>query len=153
MNIYEYLVHMAEYDGIERLVTGAMIINNNNEVFLARRKEDDFLGGNYELPGGKMEEGETLYDTLVRETKEETNLNISKVLCYIDYKDYLSSSGKKTRLYNFAVKVSNASDVILNEYDEYKWININDIESFNDNIFANVKRTIMLYNLDSKENL
>ena len=151
MNIYEYLEKIAKEDGIERFVTGAMIINDNNEVFLAKRQEDDFLGGYYELPGGKMEQDETLYNTLVRETKEETNLEISKVICYIDYKDYISSKGKKTRLFNFAVKVSNPNDVILNEYDEYKWININEIENINDdNIFPNVKRTIMLYKLNKE---
>ena len=54
-------------------------------------------------------------------------------------------------MFNFAVKVSNPNDVILNEYDEYKWININDIANINDdNIFPNVKRTIMLYKLNKE---
>jgi mutator protein MutT len=53
---------------------GCLIFNKNNEVLLQKRS-DDGLWGN---PGGSMDIGETCEDTVIREIKEETGLNILK---------------------------------------------------------------------------
>ena len=50
---------------------GVLIFNQKGEVLLQKRS-DDGLWGN---PGGAMELGETIYDTIIRETKEETGHN------------------------------------------------------------------------------
>lgn len=52
MNFYDFLEANAKADGIERLVVGAIITNEKGEIFLAKRKADDFMGGIYEIPGG-----------------------------------------------------------------------------------------------------
>ncbi len=52
---------------------GVLIFNQKGEVLLQKRS-DDGLWGN---PGGAMELGETIYDTIIRETKEETNLDLN----------------------------------------------------------------------------
>lgn len=150
MNFYECLEKNAVNDGVDRLVVGAIITNENGEIFLAKRKQDDFMGGFYEIPGGNAEKGEGIYSTLLREIKEETNLNIEKVLSYIDYFDYKTNSGKKCRQFNFKVVVSNNS-IVLTEHDSYKWISLNDIEK-EDNISPEVKHTLLVYkfNEDSK---
>ena len=55
MNFYEYLEKRLKKDGIKKIVVGAIIVNDNNEVLLVRRKQDDFMGGFYEIPGGNSE--------------------------------------------------------------------------------------------------
>jgi mutator protein MutT len=54
--------------------SGCLIFNENNEVLLQKRS-DDGLWGN---PGGSMDIGESCEDTVIREIKEETGLNILK---------------------------------------------------------------------------
>ena len=71
------------------------------------RKTDDFMGGIDELPSGNMEKGENIYAALIREVKEETNLDIVNVKSYIGSFDYISGSGKKARQYNFVLDVKN----------------------------------------------
>ena len=61
------------------------------------RKIDDFMGGIDELPSGNMEKGENIYAALIREVKEETNLDIVNVKSYIGSFDYISGSGKKSK--------------------------------------------------------
>lgn len=51
----------------------ACIINDNNEILLQRRREENEWG----LPGGAMELGESAEETLRREIKEETGLEIT----------------------------------------------------------------------------
>lgn len=142
MSNYNYLIEQAEKDNIEKHVVGAIILNDKNEVLIMSRKSDDFMGGIDELPSGNMEKNETIEMALKREVKEETNLELQEIICYINSFDYISGSGKKARQYNFAIKVG-SGEIILTEHDEYKWQDIDQIEE-NNNITNEVKECIKL---------
>ena len=45
-------------------------------VLIAQRKDDAHQGGRWEFPGGKCETGEAPADCAVRETREETGLDV-----------------------------------------------------------------------------
>ena len=51
------------------VVLGVLV--KEDMVLISRRKRRDRLGGEWELPGGRKEPGETNFDTLRRELKEE----------------------------------------------------------------------------------
>lgn len=53
-----------------RVVAAAVIIEDGR-LFLARRPPGDNLAGMWELPGGKVEVGETPQECLARELREE----------------------------------------------------------------------------------
>ena len=57
-------------------VVGAIIENNNNEIFCALRSPEMTLPNYWEFPGGKVEENETPQEALAREIKEEFNCEI-----------------------------------------------------------------------------
>ncbi len=143
MNIENLLENKAKQDGIEKIVVGGVITNQNNEVLILRRKSDDFMGGIDELPSGKLELEETIFNGLIREIKEETNLDVDKILGYIDFFDYISGSGKKSRQYNFWVKTKSTSDIKLTEHDEYKWLSLQDCLN-NKNITDKTKDSIYI---------
>ena len=46
----------------------------NGKVLITRRKPEGLLGGLWEFPGGKIQNGEKAKDACTREIKEETNL-------------------------------------------------------------------------------
>lgn len=54
----------------------AAILRRNSRVLLAKRPPKGLLGGMWEFPGGKVEEGETLQACLEREIMEETGSKI-----------------------------------------------------------------------------
>ncbi len=126
MEIEDLLKDKAKEDGIEKIVVGGIITNKNNEVLILRRKVDDFLGGIDELPSGNLEPEESIFEGLIREIKEETNLDVDKICGYIDSFDYISGSGKKARQYNFWVKTKSTEEVKLTEHDEYKWLKLDE---------------------------
>jgi A/G-specific adenine glycosylase len=57
-------------------VAAAMIWNERGEVLIAQRPMDGLLGGLWEFPGGKQEDGETLAECLRREIREELGIEI-----------------------------------------------------------------------------
>lgn len=51
---------------------------NATRILLMRRKATGFHDGEYELPGGHLEENEDLFDAMIREAKEEILLDLKK---------------------------------------------------------------------------
>src|SRR5687768_11349383 len=59
------------------IVVAAIIINKNKLLCVQRKAHKyDYISYKYEFPGGKVEDGETYEEALIREIKEELNLFI-----------------------------------------------------------------------------
>jgi 8-oxo-dGTP diphosphatase len=114
-------------DGVTHFATGIAIFRDG-KLLVARREVNDYLGGVYELPGGGVDEGETITEGAIRETYEETGLVVAKVLGTFEGFDYRTNSKPKVRQINFKVEVE-PGDVKLepNEHDDYQWITEDEI--------------------------
>ena len=60
-----------------KIVVAIALVNDENEILLSRRPESKHLSGLWEFPGGKVEEGETPRRALIREVKEELNIDVN----------------------------------------------------------------------------
>lgn len=58
-------------------VTAGVIRRADGRVLIAQRKLDAMLGGLWEFPGGKCQDGETLPECLCREVREELGITIA----------------------------------------------------------------------------
>ncbi|MBF6454430.1 NUDIX domain-containing protein [Nocardia cyriacigeorgica] len=116
----EDLTTEAERDGVQQLVVGA-VVEHDGRVLLLRRPGDDFMGGIWELPSGKVESGEGLEQAVSREVEEETGLRVAGIGRYIGSFDYRSGSGKHSRQFNFAVECVAPEPIGLTEHDAYTW--------------------------------
>lgn len=65
----------------KRIRVVCALIKKNNRIFVAQRDYGEFKGL-YEFPGGKIEEGETPEEAIIREIKEEleTSIKVEKFL-------------------------------------------------------------------------
>lgn len=112
----------AAKDGITHFTTGIAVVNDG-QVLVVERVPHDFQGGNYELPGGGIDEGETVIDSVKRELKEETGLDLTEITGMIRGFDYPAGPKKLVRQFNFVVTTT-GYEVQLdpNEHVAYKWV-------------------------------
>jgi len=58
------------------LVAACALIDADGRVLIAQRPEGKPMAGLWEFPGGKVEQGETPEDTLIRELAEELGITV-----------------------------------------------------------------------------
>ncbi|MDA0764769.1 MAG: 8-oxo-dGTP diphosphatase MutT [Proteobacteria bacterium] len=59
------------------IVAAIALIDADDQVLIAKRPKKKHLSGLWEFPGGKVEKNESPENALVREIKEELNININ----------------------------------------------------------------------------
>lgn len=60
----------------QRIHVVAAILNNAEGILACRRSPNKTSGGLWEFPGGKVEPGESSFDALVREIREELSIEV-----------------------------------------------------------------------------
>lgn len=65
----------------EHIAVG-VLINQNNQFLIAQRPAGKHLGGKWEFPGGKVEDGETSQQALKREMQEELGIEVCSALLF-----------------------------------------------------------------------
>ena len=60
-----------------KIVVSLALINDADEILLSKRPKNKHLAGFWEFPGGKVETGEIPKNALIREIKEELDININ----------------------------------------------------------------------------
>ena len=102
------------------------VIVSDGEVFLTKRHSNAHQGGKWEFPGGKVEQGETVAQALLRELKEEVAIDVlaCQPLMVIEH-DY---GDKQVKLEIFFVDQFTGEAQAL-EGNEQAWVPIQELES------------------------
>lgn len=108
-------------------VVAAVIKDENEKILITQRNLKKAQGGLWEFPGGKIEPNETRENAIVREIKEELDIDI-------EVKSYLSE-----KVFNYPEKDINLialeckkinGEIRLLEHEDYKWVSKNELDNF-----------------------
>jgi nucleoside triphosphatase len=101
---------------------GGLILNAEGEIFLMKSPKWD---GAYCIPGGHVELGETLEQALVREIKEETNLDVFDIE-FLCFQESIFDPGfwqkKHFIFFDYTCKTKSTAVVLNSEGSEHLWI-------------------------------
>jgi 8-oxo-dGTP diphosphatase len=106
----------------------AAIIKYNNKILCVQRGENkyEYISYKYEFPGGKIEKGESLKETVIREINEELKMLIKPEEAFItvthQYPDFLLT------MHTFICSCEDPK-IILTEHIDYKWLATNQLEN------------------------
>lgn len=105
----------------------AVITNNENKLLAIKQIIGDFIV--WDLPGGKVEHGENPYETLIREVKEETYLDVTikKIVgIWWFFRTKLDNHQVVCTTFLCSIDNSNNVDLTKNPADEniseFKWV-------------------------------
>lgn len=116
------------------LVVG-LIFDNKNRVLLINKLRPEFQKGKLNGVGGKVEDGESHLNAIIRETKEETNLDIKDWVLYsqANLKDFKISFFYTTLDSEEIEKYESLTDEILE---------LHDINNLPDNVLEDIKSSV-----------
>lgn len=109
-------------------VVAAVIQNEDGKVLIAQRNLKKAQGGLWEFPGGKIETSETKEEAIVREIKEEMDLDI-EAGDVIDQKIF-NYPEKDINLIAINCKQVHGA-IRLNEHEDAKWVSKDELKDFN----------------------
>jgi len=103
------------------VIAGAIVYNNEGDIFLAKSYK---WQNTWVIPGGHVQYGEKLTTAMIREVKEETNMDVANVKL-INVNDNLDGDVyyKKKHLVfiNFYAKYIGGEIKLNEELQEYEW--------------------------------
>ncbi len=105
------------------LTVAGGILEENGMVLIAQRKRDDDYGLKWEFPGGKLDEGETGEECIVRELREELGIEVEVKSFYDEI-----VLDDLTILYYLVRRVS--GKLTLNDHKEVQWVFPDELEGY-----------------------
>ena len=115
----------------------AAIIKKNDHFLIVQRNRKKHLGLKWEFPGGKVMEGETFEEALLREIKEELNIIIilQDKIAEEKYKDE-----KIDIVLHYYLCNEKSGTIKLNEHEDLAWVEKKDFDKYD---FAEGDRNIL----------
>lgn len=112
---------------MKKIYLAGCVFIKNNEILLIKRTKT----GWYELPGGKIEEGEAPEETARREIQEELSANI-KIQQKLGSKDFTENGYSMGYTWFQATFLPNAQPTIgePDKFEELKYIPLNELDKY-----------------------
>ena len=111
-----------------KIVGTASIFNENNEILIGQRPEGKDLAGLWEFPGGKLEEGETIEQCIIREINEELCVQciVGKFLMEV-VKEYKHGEFK---LEVYEAKLKDKENLKPMVHQNVKWVRVDELDDY-----------------------
>jgi mutator protein MutT len=109
------------------------IIICNGKLLLEKRKNEPGKG-KWSVPGGLVDLGESVEQTVIREVKEETGLEVEKPE-HIDVVDNIIRDENGRVKYHFVIidyfmRLKGGTLKAASDAEELKWVSLNDVEKY-----------------------
>ena len=116
------------------LVGKTLVFNSRQQLLILKRSTSDaHRPGGFDVPGGKIDDGEPILDGAIREALEEAGLVLDASAMRLVYTNagvgFNASYGRTLNLgrLQFATLVSEQEVTLSDEHDSYEWLTIDEV--------------------------
>src|SRR5262245_18064548 len=113
-----------------RVGIGVLIQNHQGRVLLGLRK-GSHGAGEWSLPGGHLEFGETIFESARREVKEETDLTVTslELISVADEMRYIKTNHKHYLNLGLKATVDDGEPKVMepNKCEEWRWLDLDNL--------------------------
>ena len=104
----------------------AVIRNKQGRYLLLKRSEREIAyPGFYTFPGGKVEDNDSIEETLEKEILEETRLKITARKILLKDKSFVRPDGQTVKVFSYLCEVEKDKPVkISKDFTDYKWVSL-----------------------------
>ena len=106
------------------------IIVKNNKLLLVQQNRPKEVDGKWSIPGGKVDEGETFKEAVIREIKEETGLDVIS----LEYLNIKQAKPHHTIKHIFKVETKGEVSFPEDELMNAKWFSLDEIKKMKDKL-------------------
>jgi ADP-ribose pyrophosphatase YjhB (NUDIX family) len=113
----------------------AFVVKNDKILLAKRSKDDPQAGGQWSIPGGKVDSDEgpdIILKTLKKEVMEEVGLEIENELIMVWDEGFKRVSGHHVVGLTFLCRWKKGIAKALEDQDEVRWVNRKDLENFSE---------------------
>ena len=120
-----------------------LFLIQDEKILLLKRYNTGFCDGMFSLPAGHVEKDENVFDAMIREAKEEINIDVSNNIKIVQVMNRKGTDQERIDYFFFAEKWSgNINNNEPNKCSLVKWVNINKIPK---NTIPYVKYAIKMF--------
>jgi 8-oxo-dGTP diphosphatase len=127
------------------VTVGVLAVNEKKEILLVRRASGIVRSGFFTVPGGFLDQGETISQAALRELLEESGYSGEiEALFKINDNPKRPKEDRQNVDFTFIVKIIGGEMKLNTEVDEIKWFSKEDLPSENEFAFDH-RKTILKY--------
>ena len=110
-----------------KTIVAQVYVKKDRKILMVQENKEG-IKGKWNMPAGKLEDGETIIEAAIREVKEETNINVA-IKGLIAVQETVSSLGQLLILYFLGEYKSGTIKYDKQEISDVKWMSEKEILS------------------------
>ena len=111
-------------------VVRLIVLDENHRVLILKRSQGEYAPGEWCLPGGKVDYGDTVHQAVCRELEEETGL-VCEDAAFLFFQDSLPLKTGEMHCINFYFKCRVSGEISLNhESTQYTFISPDELKKY-----------------------
>ncbi|MDN3504935.1 MAG: NUDIX domain-containing protein [Rhabdochlamydiaceae bacterium] len=133
--------------GAFRLSVEVVLVHESKVLVTKRADSCSVAPGVWNVPAGKVDIGETTFDAVIRETREEVGINVFVVKILSETATTVIKAGvpASRNIFTYHVETEGTTEVVLNEeHSEYAWVSAAELaDSKYDSMLPRLRKAIL----------